>query len=261
MDRQAKPYSLPAMISFISDNFALFFIVGLFFLGGFFSGSLWTQNQTLRNGTGTAVAGTGTGTGTADAPTAPTGPTPEQLKSIPKVADTDYTRGGKNAKVVLYEYTDFECPFCERFHPTMKQISQEYGDKILWVARHYPLSFHPNAQKAAEASECVGKLRGNDAFWIYADRIFEEQAKLGNKLSPEAINTAAQAAGVDMAQFKTCLDSGEMAQKVKDSMDKATAAGVSGTPNTIVLTEDGQAELIPGALDAAAVKAIVDKYL
>ncbi len=260
MDKSVKPYSLQNMLNLIGDNFAILFIVGLFFLGGFFSGSLWTQNQMLTNGTGTNVAA---GTGTAAAPdtTAPAGPTVEQLKSVAAVSDADYVRGNKDAKVTLLEFSDFECTFCARFHPTMNEIMAEYGDKVRWVYRHYPLSFHPNAQKGAEASECVAKQKGSDGFWKYADAIFEENTKMGGQISPAAIETAAQAAGVNLEQFKTCLDSGEMAAKVKAHLDEGTKAGVNGTPGTIVMTDDGQVELIPGAYSTDQVKAIIDKYL
>jgi len=261
MDKSVKPYSLKNTINMVSDNFAIFFIVGLFALGGFISGSLWTQNQMLKNGktTGTTVAA-GTGTDTT-APVADAGPTLEQLQGVPKVTDEDYILGNENAKVTLIEFSDFECPFCASFHPTMQQVMTEYGDKVRLAYRHYPLPFHPNAQKAAEASECVGKQKGDDGFWAYTDAIFAENDKMGGKISPEAIKAAAQGTGVNITQWQTCLDSGEMAAKVKAQMDSGSAAGVKGTPGTIVLTDDGQAELIPGAYSYDQVKAILDKYL
>lgn len=94
------------------------------------------------------------------------------LTSIPKVSEADHLRGSANATIVLVEYSDFECPFCQSFHPTMTQIMAEYGDRVAWVYRHYPLAFHPQAQKAAEASECVAKLSNDETFWQYADSLF-----------------------------------------------------------------------------------------
>ncbi len=257
---QNGPFSLSSFISLLSNNFALIFIVGLFFVGGFFSGSLWTENQLLKaGGTGAKVAAQPAAAGDAAA-NEPTGPTEDTLKTMPEVTDADHVRGNKNAKITLVEYSDFECPFCGRFHPTMNQIMKDYGDKVRWVYRQYPLSFHPNAQKGAEGSECVAKLGGNDAFWKYADSVFAENEKSG-AITPETITKGAEAAGVNMDSFKTCLDSGEMAQKVKDQQDAGSTAGVSGTPGTILVTDDGQYEFISGAVPLASIKATIDGYL
>jgi protein-disulfide isomerase len=206
-------------------------------------------------------AGGGAAVPSAVAPTEPTGPTAEQLKKAPKVEGSEHVRGNKDAKVTLIEYSDFECPFCARFHPTMLQVMEEYGDKVKWVYRHYPLSFHPNAQKAAEASECVAKQKGSEGFWSFGDKLFEENNKLGGKLTPEVIEQAASSMGIDMTAYKQCLDSGEMAKKVSDQMAGGNTAGITGTPGTIILTEDGQAELIPGALPFEQVKVILDQYV
>ncbi len=248
-------YSLTSLVNFISNNFVVFFLAGLFFLGGFYAGSLWTENKMLKNGAGIQV-----GANPGAAPVVPEGPTPEQLKKAPKLSKDDYVKGNRNAKVVLIEYSDFECPFCARFHPTMLQVMKEYGDKVAWTYRHYPLSFHPNAQKAAEASECVAKQKGETGFWAFADKIFEENNALGGQINATAITTAAQAAGVNMDSFQKCLDSGEMAAKVKKVMDAGTEAGITGTPGTIVMAGD-EVELIPGALPFEQVKPILDKYV
>ncbi len=95
------------------------------------------------------------------------------LANMPAVTADDNILGNENARIVLVEYSDFECPFCGRFHPTAKQVLDEFGDSVALVYRHFPLSFHPNAQQAAEASECVAKEGGNEAFWSYADSLFE----------------------------------------------------------------------------------------
>lgn len=256
----ASPYSLPSFVEFITNNFAVIFLALLFFLGGFFVGSLWTENNILKNGGGAQVAND-QGAGTVTAPTGPEGPTADQLKKAPKVDKDDYIRGNANAEIVLVEYSDFECPFCSRFHPTMQQVKKEYGDKVAWVFRYYPLPFHPNAQKAAEAAECIAQQKGQNGFWDYADKIYVKQEALGGKLSPEAITEVAQATGVNMDSFKKCLDSGEMAPRIKAQMDAGSTAGISGTPGTIIITKKGDYELIPGALPFEQVKPMLDKYL
>lgn len=111
---------------------------------------------------------------------------------VPVVTDKDHTKGNKNADVVMIEYSDFECPFCKQFQPTVKQILDNYKDKILFVYRHYPLPFHANAQKEAEASECASEFGGNDGFWKYAEAIYERTSSNGtgfalSKLDPLAL--------------------------------------------------------------------------
>lgn len=256
---QDSAYSYAATTSFLQQNFALIVMAILFFVAGFFMGSIWTENTLYKKG-GTPTAAVGAGTGAA-APAGETGPTAETLATMPELTDSEHSRGNPDAKITLVEYSDFECPFCAKFHPTMKQVLAEYGDDVRWVYRHYPLPFHPNAQKAAEASECVAKLAGNDAFWVYADTIIDKQESLGNTLTPAAIQEAAQATGVDMAAFKTCLDSGEMAQAVTDDMNGGSSAGVSGTPGTVIVTKDGPQSLIPGAYPFADIKVQIDTYL
>lgn len=110
-----------------------------------------------------------TGTGEVDAKAAAA----LKADAFVPVTAKDHIRGDINkAKLVLVEYSDFECPFCTRFHSTMVQVIKDYNGQVAWVYRHYPLSFHPTAQPAAEASECVTKVGGNDAFWKFADQAF-----------------------------------------------------------------------------------------
>ena len=120
------------------------------FVAGFFVGQLWQENKTLKSGTTPTAAVAQDG-----AVQPPSGPSAVTLSQMPEVTKDDYIQGASNPKVTLVEYSDFECPFCNRFHPTLVQIMEKYGDQVAWVYRHYPLSFHPFAEKAAEASECV----------------------------------------------------------------------------------------------------------
>lgn len=252
----ASPYSFESFINFVSNNFAVILFVGIFFMVGFFSGSLWTEKEMLKNGSGIAA---GQPSAVAGAPGAGD-VAPPPVDQVPEVTKDDHIRGNRNAKVILVEYSDFECPFCSKFHPTAQQAVDEYGGDVAWVYRHYPLSFHPNAQKAAEGSECVADLVGEDAFWQYGDYLVEVNTRDG-KLSPDAIQEAAQLTGVNMAAFNECLDSGEKAALVKEQMDGGAAAGVSGTPGTIIVTKDGGQELVPGALPFSNLQAIIENYL
>jgi len=161
------------------------------------------------------------------------------------VADAP-TKGPKDAKVTIVEFSDFECPYCARFvTQTMPQILSNYGDKVLFAFRNYPLppSMHPYAQKAAEASECAND---QGAFWQYHDMLFEKQDELSALIQADATNGLAQviakmeeyaaSLSLDTAKFNQCLESGADAEKVasdqKAMTDALSKAGVTryGTP-------------------------------
>ena len=191
------------------------------------------------------------------APSAPLDPGAPAVGVVAPVSDQDHVRGDKNAPVTIVEYSDFECPFCSRFHPTMLQVMNDYKGKVRWVYRHFPLSsIHPNAQKAAEASECASE---QGKFWEMADKMFEKQAQ---GLSIAQLSTYATEAGVkDIKKFNDCVSSGKYAGRVASDLASGEAAGVTGTPGSIVLGPDGQQELVPGALPYDSVKQIVDSML
>src|SRR3989339_303994 len=167
---------------------------------------------------------------------------------IKPVNSSDHIRGNVNAKLSLVVYSDFECPFCQKFHPIATVLLKTYGDKIRLIYRHYPLPFHQNAQKEAEASECIAELGGNDVFWKYTDTIFERTTANGTGFALDKLGPLAKEVGVDQTKFQKCLDSGKYTQKVQDQMAKGSEEGVTGTPGTIILTENGSTQLIPGAL-------------
>lgn len=82
---------------------------------------------------------------------------------------TDHTIGSTDAKLAIVEYTDYQCPFCHAVHPTIAQLMKDYDGKVVWVLRHFPLSFHPNAHILAVGAECANEIGGADGFWKYTD--------------------------------------------------------------------------------------------
>ena len=206
----------------------------------------------------------------AQVPTPPAAPAPQpppeptSTDNLPVIdAKTDHIRGDlSKATVAVVEYSDFECPFCQRHHPTMQQIMDTYKDDVVWVYRHFPLSFHPNAQKEAEASECANELGGNDAFWKYTDAIFERTTAGGTGFPLENLGPLAKELGLDEAKFKTCLDSGKYAKHVQDDMNGGSAAGVNGTPGNIVVNlKTDENRIISGAVPFASFKTAIDALL
>ena len=258
-------FSFQAFSDFVNQNFSLIIVLLMAFALGFLSGSLWTENKMLKNGTSP--------TGVADAadPSAQAAAAAKKLEDTPKFdPNKDHYRGNKDAKVVMIEYSDYECPFCNRFHPTMKAIMEKYSKDIVWVYRHFPLSFHPHAQILAEASECVAKDAGNDVFWKFSDSVYEKMAdgSIYDVNTPEkkSIETAsivklAQASGANASNVQACLDSKEMTQLVKDQMAAASKAGISGTPGTVIISKQGGRELVPGALPIEQLETMLEKHL
>jgi protein-disulfide isomerase len=189
---------------------------------------------------------------TAADPTA-VAPTEETNFADPRPVDEsrDHIWGKANAKVTLIEYSDFECPFCSKHYETMKQIKEAYPNDVRVIFRHYPLSFHPEAQKAAEASECAAD---QGKFWEMYDKIFA--ANLAGDMSVAKWKTVAAELGMDSAKFDKCLDSGEKASRVAEDLNEGSGAGVEGTPATFV---NGQ--LVSGALPIESFKQIIDAEL
>ena len=172
-------------------------------------------------------------------------------------------RGSDDSKVVLLEFTDYQCPFCLR-HTTQThpQIERDYigADKIRYVSLDMPIaSLHPLAFKASEASHCA---EDQGKYWEMRDRLFANQRTL------EPWNAHAEALGLDVAQYEECLSSGKYADAVRSDMAEAQKAGASGTPSFVVgLVDDKDPRkvhgltFIRGAQAFAAFKVALDDAL
>ncbi len=170
----------------------------------------------------------------------------------PRVEVTDggrVPRGNPRATVEIIEFSDFECPFCLRAHPTVEQVLKTYGDKIKFVYRHYPLQNHPNARPAAEASACA-EMQGK--FWQYHDRLFANPTKL----SGPDLKAHAAALGLDTAKFNACVDNHQQKPAVDADMADAEAVGVTGTPAFFI---NGRS--IEGAQPFESFKRVIDEEL
>jgi protein-disulfide isomerase len=187
----------------------------------------------------------------------------EKIKNVRRVSMRDHIYGDPKAPVSLIEYSDFECPFCKRFHRTAKQIVKTYNDKVNWVYRHFPLSFHnPGAQKQAEASECARELGGNDGFWKYADAIYERTQSNGNGFPLTQLVPLAKELGLDEKKFAQCYESGKYEARVKEDFEEGQKIGINGTPASILLhNQTGEVVLKSGALPPEAFKADIERLL
>ncbi len=182
--------------------------------------------------------GSPTGQAVGGAAQAPAGSAPAPDIDMKALADDDPFLGDEDAPVTMIEWSDFECPFCGRFYSqTEEQLIQQYVDtgKVKFVYRDFPLSFHPNAQKAAEAGECADE---QGKFWEMHDLLFEQGVQGG----VAGFKQYAQQIGLDTAEFSQCLDSGAMASEVQNDFNDGQRVGISGTPGFII---NGQ--LVSGA--------------
>jgi len=180
---------------------------------------------------------------------------------IAPVTDEDWYRGAKNARVTIVEYSDLECPFCQKFHPIMQQVIDTYGDQVKWVYRHYPLvSLHSKAPKEAEAAECAGELGGNEKFWAFVDRLFEV-SPANNGFNLAELPDVAQYVGLDREKFISCLDSGKYANKVRAQTNDAIAAGGQGTPYNVIITPEEELIPVSGMVPYAQIASFLDQIL
>ena len=229
-------------------------------------GMLWQKVQNLEGGGTTRIAGTqgGAAGGAQGGQPAAGGTQPSfgGADQVDKLRQDDHIRGDKNARMLLIEYSDLECPFCKRFHPTAQQVVDEYKGQVAWVYRHFPLDqIHQKADKEAEAVECAYELASNDGFWKLTDKIFEVTPS-NNGLNLDDLPKLAGEVGLNQNAFKTCLDSGKMAQHVEADFQNGAKAGVTGTPGNILLdTKTGKTKLIPGALPFENFKTEIDGML
>jgi len=213
-------------------------------------------NNFVGIGGGTALAAAGG--------TVAVAPVPEPVKQAAATAGPlepatkdDHVRGDlSKAKVVLIEYSEFQCPYCGKHDPTMKQIVKEYGDQVAWVYRHFPLSFHPNAVPTALASECASE---QGKFWEFADAMFAGQTTSlqGDAATTTAFVTkTAQDLKLDMTKFNSCVASAKYQSVVDAHQKSGSTAGVNGTPATFV-----NGTLVSGAVPYASMKKIIDEAL
>ncbi len=212
------------------------------------------------------TANLGTGEGTETVKEEPTGPILAKT-----TLDDDARLGNKDAKVAIVEFSDYECPFCQRhYNQTHNQLIQNYVEsgKALFVFRDNPLSFHePKASQAASGMQCAKEIGGDKKYYELHSLYFKNTVSNGQGLKggdEEFINYAVQI-GLDRAKFSECLKSNKFADEIKKDMTDAASSGASGTPGFIIgkLLPDGtvDGELISGAYPYSTFQATLDKYL
>ena len=177
-------------------------------------------------------------------------------------SDTDHVRGDlTTAQVLIFEYSDSDCPYCEKFHPVLQQVVNDYKGKVAWVYRFYPLSIHPDSFNESLALQCVGQIGGAKAFNTYLDTIINVTLTPGQQ-SDKLLATMATSQGIDQTKFKACIASSAATKAVQDGIDEAQAIGAQGTPFSILVNvKTGKQIIIPGSYPIADVKKDIDSLL
>lgn len=186
----------------------------------------------------------------------------DSLALVAPMTDNDYVRGNREAGVIFYEYSDFDCPFCAVFHETMKRLITEKGEEVAWVYRHLPLdSLHPEAREKSIITECVGLEVSETAFWELSDYIFEQSNE-----SLEDIWQQAEMLGLLPSQKTKCENErASLASLVQADFDNAietVGAGEGvGTPWVVVSLPDGRYFPIRGAQSFEVLMSLISPYL
>jgi protein-disulfide isomerase len=159
------------------------------------------------------------------------------------------SKGAKNPKIAIVEFSDFQCPFCSRVEPTLKEIEKNYGDRVEIVFKHLPLRIHPKApaaHAAAEAAHQQGK------FWEMHDLIFANQ----REMSPEKYEEYAAQIGLDTDKFKKDVASASVKKRIDSDAAEAASLGITGTPAFLV-----NGRYLSGAQPYEAFKRLIDEEL
>ena len=175
------------------------------------------------------------------------GPDPKRIYTV-NIAGAP-AKGPENAPVTIVEFSDFQCPFCARVEPTLKQIQETYKGNVRFVWKHLPLTIHKDAEGAALAAEVAAK---QGKFWEFHDRLFANQTKLG----PEDLKQHARDLQLDMNRFETDLSKNEDKKRIDADVAEAKALGINGTPGTFI-----NGRFVEGAQPFEVFAKIIDEEL
>lgn len=257
MAQNESPFSVQSVSKFATNNFGLLLIGVALAVSGFVFGSLWTENKMLTNGTAGAA---GTAQVAPNQPAAPEQPTEVSDADWKEVqAKPVFVLGNKNAKLTMVEFTDYQCPFCSRhFTQTHGELVKKYVDtgKMKIVYRDQALSFHPNANSAAQAVRCAeeqnGGLKMHDALFVNQ----EAWANLSGDAVTAKYSELATAAGLNGQRVADCVTSGKHKQAVDDDGALGMRVGASGTPTFLI-----NGKVLVGAQPLSVFEQVIDEQL
>jgi len=172
----------------------------------------------------------------------------------PEVGEGRATRGPKDAPILLVEYSDFECPYCQRGFQTVEDVLKgKYGDKIRFIYKHLPLSFHPNALPASKYFEAIA-MQDPEKAYRFHDELFQNQKKLSE--GEKFLQSLAKKVGADLVRLKKALDSEEVKKRIEADKAEAEKFGFTGTPGFLV-----GGVSVAGAYPAEHLEKIIERHL
>lgn len=189
-------------------------------------------------------------------------PSTEVVIPVPPVHDADFVRGNPDAAIMFITYTDYECTACKNYYDSLNRLIQDYGmtGQVAWTQRHMALpEIHENSMVVANATECVGSLGGNRAFWKFTDRIFQERDLLSG-VDLSTLPDHATASGIAVDEFTSCVEDERYYGYLADTTEDALNAGAAGVPYTIVMTGSEQGGL-NGAQTYTALQMVTEELL
>jgi protein-disulfide isomerase len=163
-------------------------------------------------------------------------------------------RGGKDAKVTIVEFSDFECPFCMRAQKSTRELRERYGDRIQFVFKDFPLDFHQNAMGAHIAANCIQREKP-EVFWKFFDGIFDP-ARDKATLKMDSLRSRAISLGVDAGKFDACINDPAIMKEIEEDIKEGSAIGVSGTPAFFI-----NGRLLSGAQPVEAFIELIEEEL
>ena len=187
------------------------------------------------------------------------GPPEPEKKDVPKgIPSSDPSKGNANARVVIHEFSDFQCPFCGRVEPTVAQVMKDYSDKIRFVWHDLPLPMHQNAPLAAEAGREAYKQKGPTAFWQFHDKMFANQ----QKLSRDDLDGYAKELNLDLDKWKVALDGSTHSADIEADKKVANDDGISGTPAFLIVPGSApQGYFVNGAQSYSKFRKLIERAL
>ncbi len=180
---------------------------------------------------------------------------------------TEFIYGSLAAPISIIEYSDLECPYCQKFSEVPIELANQMPETVNVVWRNFPLPFHnPMATIEASGAICAGKLGGNEAFWKFSQSVFQS-TKLNGQGMPsdkgdEPNLKIAKSLGINPDQFESCITSEEVQLQIRADIQDGIGAGINGTPGVILVNhQNGKVDVIGGAVSIEILKEVVNSLM